>query len=416
MKTKLTTDHNHSHSKIAPLALALLMTCRLANAQCVAPPAGIVAWWQGEGNAKDIIGTNNGTFVGAAYVTGEVGQGFNFDGIANYISVPDSPSLNPSSAMSVEAWYRPVSFVGTGNDAIVDKGYPTYNNPFYQYHLGVTGDQYQNGAGDHAEFNFNIAIGGTLVSVFTQAGIWTPGNWYHLVGTYDGTAVRLFVNGNLVAQTAASGSISAFGQPLYLGRYGARNSYLPGVVDEVSIYNRAISSNEVVAIYAAGSAGKCQSPFIIDAPKSQVGYLAGSVTFSVTAAPVVPNLSYQWQTNNVPIPSATNQTLIITNLQYMNAAAYTVVVTNIYGSTTSAPPALLTVDNSSIALYPGVTIYCNVGTVYGIQASTDLSNTNGWFGVANVSLTNSAQIWFDSTPATLSKRFYRVLPGPISIP
>ncbi len=92
------------------------------------------------------------------------------------------------------------------------------------------------------------------------------------------------------------------------------------------------------------------------------------------------------------------------------------VVLNSYGSVTSAPPATLTVNYSSIALYTGLTLYGNLGSVYGIQASTNLSDTNGWFGLANVTLTNTFQLWYDSIPATLSERFYRVLPGTIPIP
>jgi hypothetical protein len=140
------------------------------------------------------------------------------------------------------------------------------------------------------------------------------------------------------------------------------------------------------------------------------------VQFGVTANPSLPALNYEWQTNGVAIPGATNQTLVLTNLQAYNAGAYSVVVMNSYGSVTSAPPAILTVNDASIALYPGLTLYGNTGMIYGIEASTNLSDTNGWFNLANVSLTNTSQLWYDSTPASLSERFYRAVPGPITIP
>ena len=71
----------------------------------------------------------------------------------------------------------------------------------------------------------------------------------------------------------------------------------------------------------------------------------------------------------------------------------------------------------SIATYAGLTIDGAVGQTYGIQATTDLSNANGWAGVANVTLTQPTQIWYDSqSTAQQPKRFYRVVAGPISIP
>ena len=74
---------------------------------------------------------------------------------------------------------------------------------------------------------------------------------------------------------------------------------------------------------------------------------------------------------------------------------------------------LLTV---SIALYAGVTIDGVVGHTYGVQSTTNLSNTNSWIGRANVTLTNATQLWYDSQSALQPKTFYRVVPGPILVP
>src|SRR5580698_1002953 len=74
---------------------------------CDPAPSGIVAWWQAEGNADDIIGGNNGTAVGnLTYINGEVGQAFVFDGSTSYITVPASPSLNvgTGSGFTIECW------------------------------------------------------------------------------------------------------------------------------------------------------------------------------------------------------------------------------------------------------------------------------------------------------------------------
>ena len=79
---------------------------------CDPEPTGLVAWWPGEGNANDIIGTNNGTPVGAlGYTNGEVGQAFVFDGSTSYIPLPASPSLNlgTGSGITIECWIKPAS-------------------------------------------------------------------------------------------------------------------------------------------------------------------------------------------------------------------------------------------------------------------------------------------------------------------
>jgi hypothetical protein len=70
----------------------------------------------------------------------------------------------------------------------------------------------------------------------------------------------------------------------------------------------------------------------------------------------------------------------------------------------------------SLALYAGVTIEGVVGLTYGIQCSTNLSNTSGWWGMVNITLGVPSELWFDVQPANQARRFYRVVPGPISIP
>ena len=72
---------------------------------CTPAPSGLVSWWGGDNNALDIIGTNNGALHGdATYAAGKVGQAFSFDGSGDYVSIPDQPSLNPTAAITVDAW------------------------------------------------------------------------------------------------------------------------------------------------------------------------------------------------------------------------------------------------------------------------------------------------------------------------
>jgi hypothetical protein len=158
------------------------------------------------------------------------------------------------------------------------------------------------------------------------------------------------------------------------------------------------------------------APTIKYQPQSQLGFWGKSASFQVTVSGTQP-LSYQWSKGGNPIAGATSSSLVMTNLQMADAGSYLVVITNVYGSVTSNP-AILTMNPAgvSIALYAGVTIDGVAGLTYGIQYTTDLSNTNSWQGLANVPLGAPSQLWFDVQPATQPKRYYRVVPGPISIP
>ena len=250
------------------------------------------------------------------------------------------------------------------------------------------------------------------------------GQFSHLVGTWDGTTLRLYVNGVFNAQSAPGASPVDSGCPFFIGGFYAVNDgscnyvgqFFNGLIDEVSYFNRALSGAEIQSIYNAGSAGKCHIPIITSQPHSQVGYWGKSVILTVTTAGTAP-LSYQWLQNGTPIQGATGSSLVLTNLQLTNAGDYSVVVTNAYGSATSSN-AYLTVNPAgvSLALYSGITIDGVVGLTYGIQYSTDLSNTNGWRGMANVTLGVPTELWFDVQPASQPQRYYRVVPGPISVP
>jgi hypothetical protein len=179
----------------------------------------------------------------------------------------------------------------------------------------------------------------------------------------------------------------------------------------VIITNYYGSVTSSVAILALGGA-----PNITQQPVSQVGYLGASVTFTVTATGDPPP-SYQWQKDGAPITGAGDASLVLTNLQATNAGRYTVVVTNAAGSITSSN-AYLTIYPSGVfvALHSGITIEGAVGLTYGIRYSTDLSNTNGWQGLANVTLSAPTELWLDAQPATRQQRYYLVVPGPIPIP
>jgi len=227
-------------------------------APCIEAPSSIISWWPGEGNADDIIGTNNGILVnGVTFTNGIVGEAFHFNGSNQDVQIPYSTSLEPTN-VTVECWVKldalasPVS-VSPGLQYIVFK----QNSMSYDFE-GY--DLEKNRINGQDVFRFQVSSGGVQVPVNSTTTV-LPGVWYHLAGTYDGTTVKLYVNGVLEGSATAGFPLNYGTEPVYFGTTGESfDGRLEGALDEVSIYNRALSSNQIAAIYQAGSAGKCLTP------------------------------------------------------------------------------------------------------------------------------------------------------------
>jgi len=174
------------------------------------------------------------------------------------------------------------------------------------------------------------------------------GQWHHVTATYDGTNIFLYVDGTLDVSAPATGSIVPNSEPVCIGVNAQGTGGLPmyffnGLLDEVSLYNRALTASEIQAIYAAGSGGKCPPsvPIIISQPTNQTVNVGGTATFGVTATGSLP-LNYQWRFNGTNLGGATNTSLTLTNVQPAQAGNYAVLVTNALGSILSSN-AMLTV-------------------------------------------------------------------------
>jgi hypothetical protein len=156
-------------------------------------------------------------------------------------------------------------------------------------------------------------------------------------------------------------------------------------------------------------------PFIAVPFTGAVTYFGQSIIFGLQAWGTGP-LNYQWFKDGVVIRNATNPILPLANIQFTNAGLYSVVITSLLGSVTN-PPAQVLVEPAGIAfgLYPGITITGVVGQVYLIQSTANLSVSNSWLPLTNITLTQPVQIWVDtSTDASLPAnphKFYQVLLG-----
>jgi len=327
----------------------LILNVPFCRADCVPPPAGLVGWWQAEGDATDPVGLNNGTiFNGTTFMTGEVGQAFNFDGTSSAVVIPASSSLAFQS-LTIEGWLLPLDLVTPR--PIVEYSDPTSASSMnFWYNMGPNISPNHGGL-----YGFiRDPSGSAYVDVGSAPGLLSTNQWNHLALTwdFDQHIITLYYNGAAVGAATSSVPVNTHSfvnvnlgyRPVGSSDLWGGRRHLGGL-DEVSIYNRALSASEVRSIYTAGGAGKCgtpTSPFIYLQPTDQAVFVGGTASFTVGAGGAPP-LSYQWMLNGMNVSKATNALLTLTNVQFSQAGNYMVQITNSIGMTNSAA-ALLTVN------------------------------------------------------------------------
>jgi hypothetical protein len=241
--------------------LFLVLGFLACSVQAQIPTKGLVAYYPFNGNASDASGNNNnGTVSGGAKLTvdrfGRPSHAYFLNGYDAYIVVPNSPGMNPDSGISVCGWWKSVHFEGGGYGPLVDKGYSAHVPPYYQYKLGVSGDLYTSLPG---RFAFSVSINDIEYRVVTETNYWQVGEWYFLVGTYDGNGVKLYVNSQLIKTLNATGILSAYNTYMNMGNNTTADDFLQGSIDDIRIYKRALTQVEIDTLYRSNPTGIIES-------------------------------------------------------------------------------------------------------------------------------------------------------------
>ncbi len=224
---------------------------------CAEPPAGIVSWWPGDGNTEDIADGNNGTLAGSAsFAQGKVGQAFLLNGNDDYVDAGNAPNLHVSQGdFTVDAW---VYFNGLSGDmSIMDKMSANGVNTDGWRLLKQGDNRFWFCLGGGAEGN---RCGDSAFTVFSTTVAAATGRWYHVTAVKKADSFSIYVNGQLEdSRSPVPSFLDTNSAALRLGSYVLEGSHLNGMIDEAEVYNRALSAEEIKAIYDAGNAGKCKN-------------------------------------------------------------------------------------------------------------------------------------------------------------
>lgn len=240
----------------AVLAITVAMGLAIAiPASAFAKSSPLAGWWplyEGSGTVAHDASPNhdNGTLSGGvSWASGYFGSGLNFDGSTGQVSVPDDAALEPSSAVTVTAYVKASGSPGDWK-YVVSKG--AYNCIMASYGLYT---------GANGGLVFYIGQNGGMTfspSPDAGTGLW-DGKWHMVVGTYDGSSVRLYVDGTQIGSGGSASGPIGYNLPtsngLFIGHYDGAcpdgGDNFAGSIDEPTVWNTAWGSSQVLTAYRA---------------------------------------------------------------------------------------------------------------------------------------------------------------------
>ncbi len=193
----------------------------------------LVGQWTLDNDVKDSSGSgNNGTAKGGPtfVAAGRIGASLKLDGTDDYVDCGAATNLNITDQVTLSAWIKPANFANSSYQTFVGKGDHAYNL-------------------QHTD--------GNLIQFYIYDGTWRNANsaavtstmnnaWHHVAGTFDGTQLKLYVDGGIVASTLYTGDIDTAAHAVNVGRNSENSTrFFAGEIDEVRIYHGALPTSEI---------------------------------------------------------------------------------------------------------------------------------------------------------------------------
>lgn len=193
----------------------------------------LVGYWSfdEDDGVKDLSGTGNDGIIHGdpKLVKGKVGDALEFDGVDDYVEIPDNPSISELNELSLSAWIRP-SQLGPWI-AVIEKAV----HEDWSYGFFIESD---------ATLSLEICQKGNVLVCCIGDFKVEVGTWYHIACTYDGSMGRLYVDGKLEGEMPASGPVNITTYPLTIGCRNGQ-SFFAGTIDEVTLWNKAVTLEEM---------------------------------------------------------------------------------------------------------------------------------------------------------------------------
>lgn len=253
---------------------------------------GVWAFNEASGTtAADAAGADNpGAVTEAVFTAGKYGNGLTFDGVNDWVTVSDANNLDLTTGMTIEGWVRPSALADFSTVVMKER------SGGLAYTLYAA-----DGANQPPAVYIRLASG---VEVEVRGPSVLPLNaWTHLAATYDGSAMKLYVNGLLVGESAASGSILTTTGALRIGGNSVWGEYFKGQIDEVKVYNRALTEGEVrydMSTPTGGSPDGTAPTGSISSPAAGAT-VSGTVTVTASAADNVAVAGVQFLVDGQPV-------------------------------------------------------------------------------------------------------------------
>ncbi|HAL45813.1 MAG: hypothetical protein A2Y12_14325 [Planctomycetes bacterium GWF2_42_9] len=192
--------------------------------------------------ASDSAGSYNGTVSGATWTAGKIGGALSFDGVNDYVNCGDIDAVEFGSSNFTVAYWFNISSIGAKSN-LVSK-YNIYGRQWLS-------DLRQDGSFAFATYSENNTYSGVGM-VETTAPVCPVGQWIHCVTVRQGSQMYLYLDGSYYASGNCYGTLTGYSTPVTVGallNYGSPYNCFTGLIDDVRIYNYALSANEVAELY-----------------------------------------------------------------------------------------------------------------------------------------------------------------------